>query len=90
MRRIGVLLFAAEDRAAINPFLSGLEALGYIDGKTVAIAYREAAGNYERAPDLANELGTAQSRRNLFVWRRSGPRHQERDRNHPNHSGREQ
>ena len=56
MRRIGVLLFAAEDRAAINPFLSGLEALGYIDGKTVAIAYREAAGNYERAPDLANEL----------------------------------
>jgi hypothetical protein len=39
MRRIGVLLFAAEDRAAINPFVSGLEALGYIDGKTVAIAY---------------------------------------------------
>ena len=37
MRRIGVLLFAAEDRAAINPFVSGLEALGYIDGKTVAI-----------------------------------------------------
>jgi putative tryptophan/tyrosine transport system substrate-binding protein len=56
MRRIGVLLFAAEDRAAINPLLSGLEALGYIDGKTVAIAYREAAGNSERAPDLANEL----------------------------------
>jgi putative ABC transport system substrate-binding protein len=56
MRRIGVLLFAAEDRAAINPFLGGLEALGYIDGKTIAIAYREAAGNYERAPDLANEL----------------------------------
>ena len=51
-----MLLFAAEDRAAINPFLSGLEALSYIDGKTVAIAYREAAGNYERAPDLANEL----------------------------------
>ena len=56
MRRIGVLLFAAEDRAAINPFLGGLESLGYIDGKTVAIAYREVAGNYERAPDLANEL----------------------------------
>src|SRR6516225_3575355 len=56
MRRIGVLLFAAEDRAAINPFLSGLEALGYIHGKTVAIAYREVGGNSERAPDLANEL----------------------------------
>ena len=56
MRRIGVLLFAAQDRAVINPFLRGLEALGYIDGKTVAIEYRDAAGNYERVPDLANEL----------------------------------
>src|SRR5205085_12152176 len=28
MRRIGVLLFAAQDRAAISPFLRGLEALG--------------------------------------------------------------
>src|SRR6266536_1659983 len=46
MRRIGVLLFAAQDRAAISPFLRGLEALGYIDGKTVAIEYRDAAGNY--------------------------------------------
>jgi putative tryptophan/tyrosine transport system substrate-binding protein len=55
-RRIGVFLFAAEDRAAINPCLSGLQALGYIDGKTVAIAYRDVAGKDERAPDLANEL----------------------------------
>jgi putative ABC transport system substrate-binding protein len=56
IRRIGVLLFAAQDRAVINPFLRGLEALGHIDGKTVAIEYRDAAGNYERVPDLANEL----------------------------------
>jgi putative tryptophan/tyrosine transport system substrate-binding protein len=56
MRRIGVLLFAAQDRLVISPFLRGLEALGYIDGKTVAIEYRDAAGNYERVPDLANEL----------------------------------
>jgi putative ABC transport system substrate-binding protein len=56
MRRIGVLLFAAQDRAAISPFLRGLEALGYIDGKTVAIEYRDAAGNSERIPDMANEL----------------------------------
>jgi putative ABC transport system substrate-binding protein len=55
-RRIGVFLFAAEDRAAINPFLSGLQALGYIAGKTVAIEYRDVAGTDERAPDLANEL----------------------------------
>jgi putative ABC transport system substrate-binding protein len=56
MRRIGVLLFAAEDRAAINPFLKGLEALGYVDGKTVVVEYRDAAGNDQRLPDLANEL----------------------------------
>jgi putative tryptophan/tyrosine transport system substrate-binding protein len=56
MRRMGVLLFAAQDRAAISPFLRGLESLGYIDGKTFAIEYRDAAGNYERIPGLANEL----------------------------------
>jgi putative ABC transport system substrate-binding protein len=56
MRRIGVLLFAAQDRTTISPFLRGLEAIGYIDGKTVAIEYRDAAGNYERVPELANEL----------------------------------
>jgi hypothetical protein len=56
MRRIGVLLFGAEDRVAINPFLNGLQALGYIDGKTVAIEYRDAGGNDGRVPDLANEL----------------------------------
>jgi len=56
IRRIGVLLFSAEDRAAINPFLNGLEALGYIDGKTVVVEYRNAAGNDQRVSDLANEL----------------------------------
>src|SRR5215831_9047128 len=56
IRRIGVLLFSAEDRAAINPFLNGLEALGYIDGKTVVVEYRNAAGIDQRVSDLANEL----------------------------------
>jgi putative tryptophan/tyrosine transport system substrate-binding protein len=56
LRRIGVLLFAAQERAAIDPFLSRLEALGYSDGKTVIIEYRDAAGNDQRAPELAKEL----------------------------------
>jgi putative ABC transport system substrate-binding protein len=56
MRRIGILLFAGQDRANISPFLSGLEALGYIDGKTIALEYRDGAGNYEQLPRAADEL----------------------------------
>ena len=56
MRRIGILLFAGREQEGISPFLQGLEALGYIDGKTVAIEYRDAAGKYERVPELANDL----------------------------------
>jgi len=37
MRRIGILLLAGREQEGISPFLQGLEALGYIDGKTVAI-----------------------------------------------------
>ena len=60
-RRIGILLFAEQDRAIISPFLAGLEALGYIDGKTIAIDYRDGGdhdggGNYERLPEAAEEL----------------------------------
>jgi putative ABC transport system substrate-binding protein len=31
-------------------------ALGYVEGKTVAIEYRDAEGNYDRLAELANEL----------------------------------
>src|SRR5436189_2134588 len=60
-RRIGILLFAGQDRAIISPFLAGLEALGYVDGKTIAIDYRDGGdrdggGNYERLPEAAEEL----------------------------------
>jgi len=54
--RIGLLLFSDADRAVIRPFLEGLESLGYVDGKTVAIEYRDAEGRFERLPDLAREL----------------------------------
>jgi putative ABC transport system substrate-binding protein len=56
MRRIGILLYATGDQATISPFLRGLEALGYVDGKSLTIEYRDAGGNYNRLPEVANEL----------------------------------
>jgi len=56
LRRIGILLFTKDDRTVISPLLRGLEALGYIDGKTVAIEYRDAEGNYDRLPEEADKL----------------------------------
>ena len=54
--RIGILLFAKDDLAVINPMLRELEALGYVDGKTVAIEYRDAGADYERLPSVADEV----------------------------------
>jgi putative ABC transport system substrate-binding protein len=56
VRRIGILLFAQQDLTVIGPCLQELKALGYVDGKTVAIDYRDAEGQYERLPGLAVEL----------------------------------
>jgi putative ABC transport system substrate-binding protein len=56
MRRIGILLFSQQDLAVIAPCFQELKALGYVDGKTVALDYRDAEGQYERLPVLAAEL----------------------------------
>jgi ABC-type uncharacterized transport system substrate-binding protein len=56
VRHVGILLFAAEDRAVIRPCLQELQTLGYVDGKSVVLDYRDAEGKYERLPDLAAEL----------------------------------
>jgi putative ABC transport system substrate-binding protein len=37
-------------------FLRGLEAFGYVDGKTATIEYRWAKGRYDQLPTLASEL----------------------------------
>ncbi len=56
LKRLGILLFADQDRPTIAPLLNELEALGYVDGKTIAIEYRVAGGDYDRLPKLAAEL----------------------------------
>ena len=56
MRHIGILLYAKEDRVIISPVLSALESLGYVDGKTVSIEYRDADGRHERLQEAANEI----------------------------------
>src|SRR3954469_2568233 len=56
MRRIGVLRFTTQDQAVINSLLWGLQTLGYVDGKNVAIEYRDAEGNYERFSKAVDEL----------------------------------
>jgi putative ABC transport system substrate-binding protein len=55
-RRIGMLRFSKQDQAVIDSLLRGLQALGYVDGKNVAIEYRDADGNYERFSEAVNEL----------------------------------
>src|SRR5262245_53501860 len=54
--RVGMLLFNSPRSEPIGPLLQGLEAMGYVDGKTIAIEYRFAEGNPERLPDLAAQL----------------------------------
>jgi putative ABC transport system substrate-binding protein len=56
MRRIGILLRSKQEHAVISPFLRGLESLGYVDGKTVSIEYRDADGTSERMPQAADDL----------------------------------
>jgi putative tryptophan/tyrosine transport system substrate-binding protein len=56
IRRLGIVLFSQEDLAVIRPCLEELKALGYVDGKTIAIEYRDAEGQYERLPRLAAEV----------------------------------
>ena len=56
VRRLGILLFAKPDQAIVAPFLAGLEQLGYVAGKNIAIDYRDAGGLYERLPEVAEEL----------------------------------
>jgi putative ABC transport system substrate-binding protein len=56
--RIGFLgnSTAALEANLVGPFREGLRALGYEEGRTIAIEYRWAEGKYERFPALIAEL----------------------------------
>jgi putative ABC transport system substrate-binding protein len=55
--RIGYLSsgFRSNERNR-EPFLEGLRALGYVEGKNLLIEYKHAEGKPERVPQLAEEL----------------------------------
>jgi putative ABC transport system substrate-binding protein len=58
MPRIGFLgnSTAALEANLVGPFRDGLRELGYVDGRTIAIDYRWAGGDYKRFPQLIAEL----------------------------------
>ncbi len=55
---IGFLSTRSPDEAAIHTtaFRSGLEEMGYVEGRSVNIAYRWAKGDYSKLPEFAAEL----------------------------------
>jgi putative ABC transport system substrate-binding protein len=54
--RIGVLRLGSRPDPQIEAFLQSLRALGYIEGKNLAVTYRYAEGKLDRLPELAAEL----------------------------------
>ena len=54
--RIGFLFSGSNDQPHLPSFRQGLHDLGYIEGKSIAIEYRYAAGKPDALPGLAAEL----------------------------------
>src|SRR5262249_50256007 len=55
--RIGVIVTSGvPPSCSIRPFLDALQALGYVAGQTISIAWRCAEGSNDRARALAGEL----------------------------------
>ena len=55
---IGFLNSIARDEDSRLAFRKGLAELGYLEGKNVAIEYRDAGGVYDQLPHLAGELAS--------------------------------
>jgi putative ABC transport system substrate-binding protein len=57
VHRIGYLLGTTrEQEPALEAFLEGMRALGYVEGQNLVMEYRAAEGQYDRLPALAAEL----------------------------------
>ena len=54
--RIGFLTLIASPDPREEAFLQGLRELGYIEGQSITIEFRRAAGKVDRLPELAEEL----------------------------------
>jgi putative tryptophan/tyrosine transport system substrate-binding protein len=54
--RIGILLFNSPQIDRVSALIEGMQERGYVDGKTIALEYRNAEGQSERLPALAAEL----------------------------------
>jgi putative ABC transport system substrate-binding protein len=67
---IGLLSGIDVDDRQLAAIRQGLSEAGYLDGKSVAIEYRSAAGQYDRFTDLGGRAGAAPSRRDRY-----NPRH---------------
>jgi putative ABC transport system substrate-binding protein len=59
LRRIGFLTLRAEPNEYDVAFREAMRRLGYIEGSTLQIDYRWAAGNEQRAEELAAELAAS-------------------------------
>jgi putative ABC transport system substrate-binding protein len=70
-RRIGVLTAMSENDPSLPPsmaaFLQGLQALGWVEGRNVSIAYRHVTSHTERLKSAAQEL-VASAPELLVVW----------------------
>src|SRR5262245_3739047 len=54
--RIGVLCLIRCDGLGVDAFRGAMGAAGYVEGRTLAFEYRDAAGKAERLAILADEL----------------------------------
>ena len=74
-------------RSPGESFRQGLQDLGYVEGKTIAIVYRSAEGKPERLPALAAELVQLPGGRALRTVRPGGRGSQSHDHDDPNRHG---
>jgi putative ABC transport system substrate-binding protein len=56
MPRIGYVSLASQPGVREEAFIQGLRDLGWVDGQSISIEYRWAAGKVDRLPELAEEL----------------------------------